>query len=93
LTKKIANEKVIRVGEFIPTACKDMGYQTYECKRCNQIWALYTPDGKDRGGFFAITKQTFETKKDFRISKRFPVKTWLLIMLALLIAVRLFIAC
>ena len=42
LTKKIANDKSIRMGEFVNTAWKDIGYQIYECLVCGQRWKLST---------------------------------------------------
>jgi len=40
LTKKIANDKNIKIGKFVNTAWKDMGYQIYECIACGQLWKL-----------------------------------------------------
>ncbi len=51
LTKKIANDKSIKVRDFITTAYKDIGYQLYECIICGQLWKLYTPDYSNRGYF------------------------------------------
>ncbi|MDB5200658.1 MAG: hypothetical protein JWQ27_67 [Ferruginibacter sp.] len=44
LTKKIANDKSIKMGKFINTAWKDTGYQIYECIACGQLWKLSTSD-------------------------------------------------
>lgn len=56
LTKKIANVKSIKMGEFVNTAWKDIGYQIYECLICGQLWKLSTPDNSDRGYFLRFTK-------------------------------------
>ncbi len=51
LTKKIANDKSIKMGKFVNTGWKDRGYQVYECLVCGQKWKLATPDYSDRGYF------------------------------------------
>lgn len=56
LTKKIANDKSIKMGKFVNTAWKEMGYQIYECLICGQLWKLSTPDDSDRGYFLRLTK-------------------------------------
>lgn len=56
LTKKIANDKSIKMGKFVNTAWKDVGYQIYECLVCGQLWKLSTPDYSDRGYFMRLTK-------------------------------------
>ena len=56
LTKKIANEKSIRMKDFVNTAWKDAGYQVYECIVCGQSWKLSTPDYSDRGYFMRLSK-------------------------------------
>lgn len=56
LTKKIANEKSIKMKEFVNTAWKDVGYQVYECILCGQLWKLLTPDYSNRGYFLRLTK-------------------------------------
>ena len=58
LTKKIANDKTIKMGEFVNTAWKDIGYQVYECTNCKQLWTLYVPDNSDRGCLLAISNET-----------------------------------
>ena len=55
LTKKIANDKSIEMGEFVSTAWKDVGYQIYECVVCGQFWKLSTPNYSDRGYFLRVT--------------------------------------
>lgn len=55
LTKKIANDKSIKMGNFVNTAWKDIGYQIYECLMCGQLWKLSTPDYSDRGYFLRLT--------------------------------------
>lgn len=37
LTKKIANDKSIKMRVFVNTAWKDIGYQIYECLVCGQL--------------------------------------------------------
>ena len=56
LTKKIANDKNIRMGEFVNTAWKDIGYQINECLICGQFWKLSAPDYSIRGYFLRLTK-------------------------------------
>ncbi len=56
LTKKIANDRSIRMGKFVNTAWKDIGYQIYECLSCGQFWKLSTPDHSDRGYFLRLPK-------------------------------------
>jgi hypothetical protein len=56
LTKKIANEKSIKMREFVNTAWKDIGYQIYECLGCGQLWKLSKPDYSDRGYFLRLAK-------------------------------------
>jgi hypothetical protein len=56
LTKKIANDKSIKMGEFVNTAWKDIGYQIYECLACGQRWKLSTPDNSFRGFFLGLAK-------------------------------------
>jgi hypothetical protein len=56
LTKKIANDKSIRMKDFVNTAWKDRGYQIYECIVCGQLWELSTPDYSDRGYFMQLSK-------------------------------------
>jgi len=56
LTKKIANEKSIKMREFVNTEWKDIGYQVYECIVCGQLWKLQTPDYSIRGYFLRFTK-------------------------------------
>lgn len=57
LTKKIANDKSIRMGKFVNTSWKDMGYQIYECLVCGQLWKLETPDIGNRGSFEKLKKK------------------------------------
>lgn len=56
LTMKIANDKSMKVGEFVTTAYKDIGYQIYECLICGQLWKLSQPSFSDRGYFLRLTK-------------------------------------
>jgi hypothetical protein len=56
LTKKIANDKSIKMGRFVNTAWKDIGYQIYECIACGQLWKLSTPDHSDKGYFLRLKK-------------------------------------
>lgn len=56
LTKKIANDKSIRMGEFVNTAWKEIGYQIYDCLVCGQRWKLSAPDNSIRGYFLRLTK-------------------------------------
>lgn len=56
LTKKIANEKSIKMGEFVNQGWKDRGYQIYECVVCGQRWKLSTPDDSDRGYFLRMKR-------------------------------------
>jgi hypothetical protein len=56
LTKKIANDKSIKMAEFVNTAWKDIGYQVYECLMCGQKWKLYKPDYLIKGYFLRLTK-------------------------------------
>ena len=56
LTKKIANDKSMKMERFVNTAWKDIGYQVYECLVCKQLWKLSTPDNADRGYFLRLTK-------------------------------------
>lgn len=56
LTKKISNDKSIKMGKFVNTAWKDMGYRIFECLVCGQLWKLSTPDYSDRGYFLRLTK-------------------------------------
>lgn len=56
LAKKIANEKSIKMKEFVNTAWKDVGYQVYECMVCRQLWKLSTPDYSNRGYFLRLKK-------------------------------------
>ena len=54
LLKKIANDKSIKMNEFVNTAWKDIGYQIYECLVCGQLWKLSTPDLAYRGFFLRL---------------------------------------
>lgn len=56
LTKKIANDKNIKMGKLFDTASKDIGYQVYECVVCGQLWKLSIPDYSYRGYFLRLTK-------------------------------------
>ncbi len=56
LTKKIANDKSMKMGAFVNIAWKDIGYQVYECLVCGQLWKLSTPDNAYRGYFLRLTK-------------------------------------
>jgi hypothetical protein len=56
LIKKIANDKSIKMREFVSTAWKDIGYQIYECLYCGQLWKLSKPDYSDRGYFLRLLK-------------------------------------
>lgn len=54
LTMKIANEKSIKMGKFVNTAWKDIGYQIYICKICKQQWKLSAPDTSGKGYFLQL---------------------------------------
>ena len=54
LTKKIANYKTMRMGEFVQTAWFDTGYQVYECLVCGQKWKMTKPEISDRGSFMRL---------------------------------------
>ena len=56
LTKKIANDKSIRMGEFVNTAWKDIGYQIYECLVCGQLWKLSRTEYSSERNFLKMTK-------------------------------------
>lgn len=56
LTKKIVNDKSIKMGKFVDIAWKERGYQVYECILCGQLWKLSAPDYSDRGYFQRLTK-------------------------------------
>ena len=56
LTKKIANDKSIKMKEFVNTAWKNIGYQIYECVICGQLWKLFTPEYSDSGYCLRLTK-------------------------------------
>jgi hypothetical protein len=55
LTKKIANDKSIKLGKFVNTAWKDVGYQVYECLLCGQSWKFST--SAPNGGYFLRIKK------------------------------------
>src|SRR6187402_1024574 len=63
LIKKIFNEKTIKQIEFIKTSeiqidprdYEDVGYNVYECLKCEQLWGLHEPDQADRGFFIRLT--------------------------------------
>jgi hypothetical protein len=42
LTQKITNDKTMRMGTFVETGYKDIGYHIYECLVCGQSWKLTT---------------------------------------------------
>lgn len=54
LTKKIANEKNMRMKEFVNLNSTGSGYYVYECLACGQLWKLSTPDYSDRGYFLQL---------------------------------------
>lgn len=56
LTKKIANDKSIKMGKFVNIAEKANGYQIYECIVCGQLWKLSIPDYSIRGYFLRFKK-------------------------------------
>lgn len=57
LTKKIANDKSMRMRQYVHTGWKDLGYQVYECFICGQLWQLKTIDKSERLCFLRITQQ------------------------------------
>lgn len=56
LTKKIANDKSIKMRAFVNANRKDFDYQIYECLVCGQLWKLSTPDYAYRGCFLHLAK-------------------------------------
>lgn len=56
LTKKIANDKSIKMREFVNTAWKDIGYQIYECIVCGQLWKLSKPEYSTSGYLLRLAK-------------------------------------
>ena len=57
LTKKIGNERTVRMGQFVNTEWKDIGYWVYECLDCGQLWKLGTPNSSLRGYFLKVSNE------------------------------------
>jgi hypothetical protein len=87
LTKKIANDKTIKIREFVNTAWKDVGYQAYECTNCGQLWALFTPDYSDRGCLFAISNEILSKKIDPRKESKSGKKIWVVAVIILIVLI------
>lgn len=56
LTKKITNDKNLKMGKFVVSGLDVMGYQIYECLVCGQAWKLSAPDNSYRGYFLRLIK-------------------------------------
>ena len=87
LTNKIANDKTIKMREFVNTAWKDIGYQAYECTNCGQLWALFAPDYSDRGCLLAISKEILSKKINPRRETKPSKEIWLLAIIILMILI------
>ena len=85
LTKKIANDKTIKMREFVNTAWKDIGYQAYECSNCGQLWALFNPEHSDRGCLLAISKETLSKKINPRKETKSSKGLWIVAIIIILI--------
>lgn len=71
LTKKLANDKTIKMLNFVETSTKyigkgdyeSFGYQIFECTKCGQLWGFRDADNADRGFFKKLTKEIID--KDY----------------------------
>jgi hypothetical protein len=93
LTKKLVNEKVVKYINFVKIAevkidsrdYNDIGYHTYMCSVCGQLWALRDPDYSDKGFFRKITKEKIDIdSKLFSKEKKTGCSTLLMAMIMIL---------
>jgi hypothetical protein len=87
LTQKIANDKSMRMGQYVNTAWKDIGYQVYECLGCGQLWRLSNSENPGGRQFSRKTKEKENTNPSYFQSKSLRLLIGALVIIVFVIVI------
>jgi hypothetical protein len=91
LTNKLADGKSMRMGQYVNTGWKDIGYQVYECLNCGQVWKLSNSENSEGRQFLKTTLKNikrdttpFYSQSKFLISLLFVIAIVVLLLVVLI---------